>query len=83
VANFTGRAVENPDAHYPNGKPFELWPSPMGAHTNLPSAFSPQTGLVYVPVGEQGITINDAGIDPATWRRSGIPRTSGGEIQLV
>ena len=65
----TGRPVEVADARFPDGKSFELWPSAMGAHTNLPSAFNPRTGLVYVPVGESGIILNDVGIDPRTWRR--------------
>ncbi|MET0545665.1 MAG: PQQ-dependent dehydrogenase, methanol/ethanol family, partial [Caulobacterales bacterium] len=65
----TGRPVETADARFPDGKTFELWPSPMGAHTNLPSAFSPKSGLVYIAVGEQGIRLNDRNIDPAKWKR--------------
>ncbi|VWX53132.1 PQQ-dependent dehydrogenase, methanol/ethanol family [Novosphingobium sp. 9U] len=49
----TGRPVENPGIRY-NGKPglFELWPGPTGAHSWMPQAYSPQTGLVYIPVQE-------------------------------
>ena len=65
----TGRPVEVPEARYPNGTTFALWPSNSGAHTNLPSAFSPQTGLVYIPLAEAGVTMNDAGIVPAKWQR--------------
>ncbi|HKX80312.1 MAG TPA: PQQ-dependent dehydrogenase, methanol/ethanol family [Novosphingobium sp.] len=65
----TGRPVENPAARYAGGKPFELWPSQTGAHAALPSAFSPQTGLVYIPLIEQGVVIDEAGIVPARWRR--------------
>jgi quinohemoprotein ethanol dehydrogenase len=57
----TGRPVENPGIRY-NGKPglFEMWPGPTGAHSWQPQAYSPQTGLVYVPVIEQGAVIGDA-----------------------
>ena len=56
----TGRPVENPGIRY-NGKPglFEMWPGPTGAHSWQPQAYSPQTGLVYVPVIEQGAVIGD------------------------
>ncbi|MEW9854969.1 PQQ-dependent dehydrogenase, methanol/ethanol family [Novosphingobium sp. M1R2S20] len=49
----TGRPVENPGIRY-NGKPglFEMWPGPTGAHSWVPQAYSPQTGLVYVPIME-------------------------------
>ena len=48
----TGRPVENPGIRY-NGKPgnmFEMWPGPTGAHSWMPQAYSPKTGLVYIPV---------------------------------
>jgi len=56
----TGRPVENPGIRY-NGKPglFELWPGPTGAHSWPPMAYSPQTGLVYIPVLENGALIGD------------------------
>jgi quinohemoprotein ethanol dehydrogenase len=51
----TGRPVENPGIRF-QGKPglFELWPGPQGAHSWLPQAFSPRTGLMYVPIMELG-----------------------------
>ncbi len=51
----TGRPVENPGIRF-QGKPglFELWPGPQGAHSWLPQAFSPRTGLVYIPIMELG-----------------------------
>jgi len=57
----TGRPVENPGIRY-QGKPglFELWPGPQGAHSWLPQAFSPQTGLAYVPIIEMGALIGPA-----------------------
>ncbi|WP_395330313.1 PQQ-dependent dehydrogenase, methanol/ethanol family [Novosphingobium sp. BL-8H] len=58
----TGRPVENPGIRYA-GKPgmFELWPGPTGAHSWMPQAYSPQTGLVYIPVLEMGALIGDGG----------------------
>ena len=56
----TGRPVENPGIRY-NGKPglFEMWPGPTGAHSWMPQAYSPKTGLVYVPVQELGALIGE------------------------
>ncbi|WP_231639147.1 PQQ-dependent dehydrogenase, methanol/ethanol family [Sphingomonas profundi] len=64
----TGRPVETPGARFPGGHPFELWPGNMGAHSWMPSAFSPRTGLVYIPVRDTASSIGDAGITPANWR---------------
>jgi quinohemoprotein ethanol dehydrogenase len=60
----TGRPIENPGIRY-NGKPgfFELWPGGRGAHSWLPQAYSPRTGLVYIPVIEGGTFIGDEGVD--------------------
>lgn len=56
----SGRPVENPGIRY-NGKPglFEMWPGPTGAHSWMPQAYSPQTGLVYVPVQDMGALIGE------------------------
>jgi len=61
----TGRPVENPDARYRNGQSFELWPGPPGAHNWLPMAFSPRTGLVYIPAAERPAIISDTAVDAA------------------
>ncbi len=54
----TGRPVENPGIRYQNSADlFELWPGPQGAHSWLPQAFSPRTGLVYIPIIEIGALI--------------------------
>ncbi|HEX4377557.1 MAG TPA: PQQ-dependent dehydrogenase, methanol/ethanol family [Steroidobacteraceae bacterium] len=60
----TGRPVENPGIRY-HDKPgmFELWPSVRGAHSWLPQSYSPQTGLVYIPVIEAASYIGDEGVD--------------------
>ncbi len=74
-----GRPVENPGIRY-NGKPglFELWPSPRGAHSWLPQSYSPQTGLVYIPVIEGGSFIGDEGVDFGK-----LPKLGGLAINMV
>jgi quinohemoprotein ethanol dehydrogenase len=65
----TGRPVETPTARYQNSQPFELWPSNAGAHSWMPSAYSPAARLVFVPVLERGATYSDAGIPMENWAR--------------
>ena len=62
----TGKPMEKPESRYPDGKVFELWPSPQGAHSITAMAFSPKTGLAYVPAEENGRYYNDPP-DIATW----------------
>ena len=53
----TGRPVENPDSRfYKTGKPFLIAPSGLGAHSWQPMSYSPQTGLVYIPVQQLPVT---------------------------
>jgi len=66
----SGQPIDTPGNRYPNGKPFELWPSNVGAHSWMPSAFSPKSGLVYIPLLERGAIYSDAGIDAKTWTRA-------------
>ncbi|MFN7056838.1 PQQ-dependent dehydrogenase, methanol/ethanol family [Hyphomonas sp.] len=47
----TGRPIEVPEARY-SRQPFEQTPGPLGAHNWHPMAFSPQTGLAYIPAQE-------------------------------
>lgn len=48
-----GRPIETPGARYhETGQPFLTLPSPLGGHSWHPMAFSPQTGLVYIPAQE-------------------------------
>ncbi len=63
----TGRPVENPGQRYLDGEVSQVWPGNLGLHNWPPMAFSPATGLVYIPAIESGIGITDNGIDPATW----------------
>ncbi len=67
----TGRPKEVPDARYPDGKDFILAPGPNGSHTWLPSAFSPATSLMYMPIANMTWSYNDRGIDHKNWKFSG------------
>ena len=65
----TGRPVEDLNTRFPNGRDFELWPGPAGAHSWTPASFSPRSGLLYIPLMESGVIINDRGITAANWKR--------------
>ena len=58
----TGRPVEDPADHFPNGQDFEMWPSSRGAHSTMAMAYSPATKLLYIPKIEMGFTVNDRGV---------------------
>jgi len=44
-----GRPIENPGVRYENGTTVEIAPGSGGGHNWQPMAFSPATGLVYIP----------------------------------
>ncbi|MEW9856758.1 PQQ-dependent dehydrogenase, methanol/ethanol family [Novosphingobium sp. M1R2S20] len=50
----TGRPVERPGIRYENAS-FDMYPGPSGRHNWQPMAYSPRTGLVYMPAQNQGI----------------------------
>ncbi len=50
----TGRPIETNFSRYPNMSS-EIAPSPLGGHNWQPMAFSPVTGLVYIPASEMGM----------------------------
>ena len=50
----TGRPVERPGIRYEQGET-TIFPSPLGAHNWQDMAFSPQTGLVYIPYQQLGV----------------------------
>jgi quinohemoprotein ethanol dehydrogenase len=50
----TGRPVEIPEARWGNKAPYLQFPGPFGGHNWHPMAFSPDTGLVYIPAQEAG-----------------------------
>jgi len=66
----TGRPVEEPNIHYEKG-PVTFRPTPVGAHSWPPMAFSPKTGLVYIPAIDLQVTYDDSGITAANWQRVG------------
>ncbi len=57
----TGRPVENPEARYRDGTAV-VRPGAFGAHNWHPMSYSPETGLVYIPVQELAL---DYTSDPA------------------
>jgi len=49
-----GRPLETAVARYQGNNPPPIVPGPLGAHSWQPMAYSPVTGLVYIPVNEAG-----------------------------
>ncbi|MEH3107018.1 MAG: PQQ-binding-like beta-propeller repeat protein [Sphingomonas fennica] len=65
----TGRPIETPGArYYVDGKPVLQSPGSAGAHNWYPMAFSPQTGLVYIPLLESAMLYDPVGTDPSRLR---------------
>jgi len=56
----TGRPVETAGADYLDG-PFQLRPSGLGGHNWHPMAWSPVTGLVYIPATDFAAPLEDEG----------------------
>jgi quinohemoprotein ethanol dehydrogenase len=58
----TGRPIESAAARYEaGGKGAPLTPGPLGGHTWHSMSYSPQTGLVYIPVEEAGFFYKSEG----------------------
>lgn len=74
----TGRPIENPDARYPDGKPFMLFPSVHGAHGPEAMSFSPRTGLAYIPVNNAATVFIDPPGPLDKWTRMDGQRGNGG-----
>jgi quinohemoprotein ethanol dehydrogenase len=55
-ANF--RPIVSPDADYSHETKL-IWPNNNGAHNWQPMSYSPQTGLVYIPVSDAPMIIGD------------------------
>jgi quinohemoprotein ethanol dehydrogenase len=51
----TGRPNVNSKAHYSTTEPALVYPGPGGGHNWFPMAFSPKTGLAYLPTYESGL----------------------------
>lgn len=55
IDSTTGRPIENTNARYElGGKGVPLAPGPIGGHSWHSMSYSPQTGLVYIPVQDAG-----------------------------
>ena len=79
----TGRPVETAAARYSGPKAQVVVPGPLGAHSWQPMAFSPVTGLAYIPVNDVGFAYKtdpsfrpthlamDTGVDAVA---SGLPQ---------
>ena len=63
----TGRPIEAPGVRYEDG-PATFRPTPLGAHSWMPMAYSPQTGLTYIPAIDLEVTFDDRGITRETFR---------------
>ncbi|MDR6511580.1 PQQ-dependent dehydrogenase (methanol/ethanol family) [Novosphingobium capsulatum] len=73
----TGRPVENPEARYSErGKPFYGTPSSLGGHNWPPMAFSPQTGLVYIPTQELALPY----VPDPQYRKSALGYNTGNRL---
>ncbi len=66
----TGRPVEMPGARYPAGQPALVMPSQIGGHNWQPMAWSPLTGLVYIPAQQSQAFMMKAQpfrVEPGRW----------------
>ncbi|MEY4762948.1 MAG: hypothetical protein RLZZ200_2804 [Pseudomonadota bacterium] len=63
----TGRPVEKAGTRYEKG-PVTVYPGNLGLHNWTAMAFSPKTGLAYIPTMDSGGIFSDAGIDSRKWR---------------
>ncbi|TXG93332.1 MAG: PQQ-dependent dehydrogenase, methanol/ethanol family [Rhodocyclaceae bacterium] len=66
----TGRPVETPGVRYESGKT-TMRPTPLGAHSWMPMAFSPKSGLAYIPAIDLQVHFDDTGITRENFRFSG------------
>jgi PQQ-dependent dehydrogenase (methanol/ethanol family) len=67
----TGRPLENREARYEDGRSVQVHPTGMGAHSWQPMAFSPNTGLAYIPAQDYASTFKtDPGYRPAKYTRA-------------
>ncbi|MGH8217762.1 MAG: PQQ-dependent dehydrogenase, methanol/ethanol family [Steroidobacteraceae bacterium] len=67
----TGRPIVVPAARYAKG-PWDLAPGVQGGHSWHPNAFSPLTGLVYIPAWEAYMTMASPSANSPAARRPGF-----------
>ncbi len=63
----TGRPVENAGVRYEDGEEL-VWPSAVGVHSWHQMSYSPDTGLVYIPVVEMPGLFTDKGMKLEAWK---------------
>lgn len=68
IDTATGRPIEMPEARYPDGKGFTMFPGGAGGHNAQPMSFSPVTGLAYIPAQRNSTFYSDAGVDLKHWK---------------
>ncbi len=69
IDKATGRPIETEQSSY-EGKPKVMLPGPLGGHNWHPMAFSPKTGLVYLPAHDTPFWYAQEGVfkyRPGTW----------------
>jgi alcohol dehydrogenase (cytochrome c)/quinohemoprotein ethanol dehydrogenase len=70
----SGRPIENPEARIERtGKLYVVLPGAGGAHSWQPTAYDPQTGLVYIPALEAGFPY----MPDAHWKPSAVGFNTG------
>lgn len=67
----TGRPVEAENIRYETGET-KIWPSGIGAHNWQPMAFSAQTGLVYIPYMQAGVSYRRGTSQPGEVSSKGL-----------
>ncbi len=85
----TGRPIEHDDIRYSKtGNAIRMMPGPDGAHSWHPMAFSPKTGLVYIPtqeIGKDFTPVEGFKNSPVGWNLavgvSGVPSGQKGYLQ--
>lgn len=73
----TGRPKISPDVDYRTGSKL-VWPSGAGGHGWAPMAFSPRTGLVYIPTYDAGMKLSQ--ITPAKFVPGSINQYAEGSF---
>jgi quinohemoprotein ethanol dehydrogenase len=74
----TGRPIEVPEARFPDGKAFVMYPAAIGAHGPQAMSYSPATGLSYIPTSEYAAVYVDPPGNLADWKpRAAMSVNSG------
>jgi len=67
----TGRPIEEPDIRYRKDG-FDMYPGLVGGHDWQAMAYSPRTGLAYVPMQQQGIRFGRQSDSPGAMRMGNV-----------